>query len=134
MPVFGEKSRTNLVTCNGYLIKIATIAIQKFDFCVVCGYRDQDAQDTAFRMGYSTVEWPNSKHNVSPSRAIDLAPWPIDWDDRDRFIYLAGHVMEIAYIEGIPLTWGGDWNHNNIVKDERFQDLGHFELMGSAHD
>jgi hypothetical protein len=130
MPYFGDKSRANLVTCRSELIRIANIVIKYFDCSVVWGFRDKDAQDDAFRMGYSLVEWPNSKHNTNPSWAMDLAPYPIDWNDRDRFIYLAGHVMLIAHDLGIPLTWGGDWNRNNIIKDERFQDLGHFQLRG----
>lgn len=130
MPYFNDVSRSNLVSCRSELIRIANTVIKHFDCSVICGFRDKDKQDEVFRLGYSKLQWPFSKHNRNPSWAIDLAPFPIDWDDRDRFILLAGHVMEIAYAMGIPLTWGGDWNRNNIIKDERFQDLGHFQLRG----
>ena len=28
----------------------------------------------------------------------------------------------------INLRWGGDWDQDTEVKDNRFDDLGHFEL------
>lgn len=65
-----------------------------------------------------------------PSNAVDIAPYPIDWNDRERFTYLAGHVKMAAHMLGIKVTWGGDWNNNNEVKDNNFDDLPHFELTG----
>ncbi len=42
--------------------------------------------------------------------------------------------MGIARSLGVALRWGGDWNSNWIVRDERFQDLGHMELVLPADE
>ena len=66
---------------------------------------------------------------------VDVAPYPIDWEDLDRFRYFAGYVMGVAAIlhsEGLithRLRWGGDWNRDTQVKDNSFNDMPHFELV-----
>ena len=40
----------------------------------------------------------------------------------------AGFVMGIATGMGIDIRWGGDWNQNDQVKDNKFDDLPHFEV------
>ncbi len=70
----------------------------------------------------------SSKHNQNPSLAADVAPWPLDWKDKERFYHFAGRVSGIAQMLGIAIRWGGDWNGNNDLKDQTFYDLPHFEL------
>jgi peptidoglycan L-alanyl-D-glutamate endopeptidase CwlK len=101
------------------------------DVKIVCGHRNERVQNSLYYQGYSKVMYPNSRHNSNPSRAVDLAPHPINWKDRDQFIFMAGLFMAIAHMLGIGVKWGGDWNQNNKTSDESFQDLGHFELLGS---
>jgi len=89
----------------------------------------------AYNAGRSKVKWPNGKHNKRPSMAVDVVPYPIDWQDRDRFHYFAGYVMGVAdmlHAEGLinhRLRWGGDWDRDTQVKDNGFDDLVHFELV-----
>jgi len=64
-----------------------------------------------------------------PSLAVDVAPYPIDWNDRERFCYFAGYVKGIAKSLGTELRWGGDWDRDTQVKDNNFDDLPHFELV-----
>jgi len=68
-------------------------------------------------------------HNRYPSRAIDLAPWPLDWSDIRRFYYFGGFVVGVANKLDIPIRWGGDWDGDFEVKDQNFNDLVHFELL-----
>ncbi len=103
--------------------------IRYYDFTVLEGHRDEHLQNLYFEQGRSKLEWPNSKHNQYPSRAIDIAPYPINWNDRDSFVYLAGIVKGFAHHMGIKIRWGGDWNMNNNLKDQTFFDLPHFELV-----
>jgi peptidoglycan L-alanyl-D-glutamate endopeptidase CwlK len=42
--------------------------------------------------------------------------------------YFAGFVKGVASQMGIPIRWGGDWNSDNNLKDNKFDDLPHFEL------
>ena len=52
----------------------------------------------------------------------------IDWEDRERFHLFAGYVLGVARGMGITLRWGGDWNMNFEVDDNKFDDFPHFEL------
>jgi peptidoglycan LD-endopeptidase CwlK len=98
--------------------------------CVILeGHRAQAAQDAAFAAGRSKVKWPHGNHNQSPSRAVDAAPLPIDWKDRERFCLFAGIVLGIAAHTGLALRWGGDWDRDFQCSDNQFDDLVHFELM-----
>jgi len=109
-------------------------AIKHVDFTVLCGHRNEEDQNEAFRLGNSTKQWPNSKHNQKPSTAVDVAPWfgpqvKIDWDDLLAFARLAGFLEAIAASLKIKIRWGADWNDNGRSKDERFIDAGHFEVI-----
>lgn len=125
MPL-GGGSRVRLATCHADLRRLveavaagvdagdlATAGVT--DLTVVCGYRGQAEQDAAYASGASRLRWPNSRHNSVPSRAVDLAPYPIDWKDERAFLVLRGYVLAHAARLGIrvrTISW----------------DLPHFEL------
>lgn len=130
MPKFSDKSYRKLLTCHSDLVDLFYTVIQHFDCTVICGHRDEEDQMKAYNSGHSKTPWPNSKHNILPSRAVDVIPYPIDWEDRERMNYFAGVVKGIASCMGINIRWGGDWDRDTEVKDNRFDDLVHFELYG----
>jgi hypothetical protein len=78
--------------------------------------------------GKSQVYWPNGKHNTVPSCAVDVTPYPIQWDDRERQTLFAGYVLATAKAMGVNLRWGGDWDRDTEVRDNSFDDLVHFEI------
>ncbi len=131
MPSFGKESRTALDTCDPRLQKIAEKAIEIMDFSVLEGHRTKERQDELYNENppKTKVQWPNSKHNTIPSRAFDIAPYPIDWKDIRRFYILAGVIRAVAHELGIKLRWGGDWDSDDDLKDQTFNDLPHFELV-----
>ena len=129
MPKFGRTSRKRLITCKEDLQTLFNEVVKHFDCSVLGGYRGRNEQDTAYESGHSKVKWPNGKHNSNPSLAVDVAPYPIDWDDRERFIYFGGFVKGCAYQLGLPLRWGGDWDNDSQLSDNKFDDLVHFELV-----
>lgn len=129
MPQFGKKSRERRDTCDYRIRSILDEAIQVYDFSVLCGYRDEEEQDKAVREGHSQVDYPNSKHNTNPSLAVDIAPYPIDWEDRERFILLAGIITGIAHQKGYVIRWGGAWNGLSTMRKNKFNDLVHFEII-----
>ena len=128
MPRFGKTSKRRLATCEDKLQNLFKEVVKHFDCSVLVGYRGRNEQDTAFESGHSKVKWPNGKHNKKPSVAVDVAPYPIDWDDRERFIYFGGFVKGCAFRMDIPLRCGGDWNSDTQLSDNKFDDLVHFEL------
>lgn len=129
MPSFGEASATRLATCHPDLQSVCDRVIELYDFTVLEGERSNERQDELFRQGKSHVQAGGSKHNSSPSRAVDIAPYPIDWDDTGRFYLLAGMMFQAAHELGIKLRWGGDWDGDWSHDDQSFFDLPHFELL-----
>lgn len=120
MATFGKQSIENKLTCHLDLQAILDEAIKHYDFKIICGHRGEDEQNQAYRMGRSKVRWPNSKHNSIPSKAADCAPYPIDWEDLERFNEMAIHIKTAADKLGAEIRWGGDW---------KMKDYPHVELV-----
>ncbi len=130
MPAFSDRSRRILRSCDPQLQQLFIQVVNSFDCAVISGYRGEAEQDVLYYAGKSKVRFPESKHNSSPSRAIDVIPYPIDWKDRERMNYFAGYVMGVARHLGYKIRWGGDWDMDWQVRDNVFDDLVHFELTG----
>ena len=128
MPKFGRTSLKRLNTCDEDLQALFKEVVKYFDCSVIEGHRNEARQNKAFEDGNSKVKFPKGRHNSKPSKAVDVVPYPIDWEDRERMTYFAGFVKGVAYMMGIPVRWGGDWNNNTDLKDNNFDDLPHFEL------
>ena len=128
MPSFGKKSQERLNTCDPRLVELFEIVVEDFDCSVLEGYREKEAQNRAFDEGKSKLKFPEGNHNKYPSLAVDVVPYPIDWEDRDRFHYFAGFVKGVASQLGLDIRWGGDWDSDTQTKDNNFDDLPHFEV------
>ena len=59
---------------------------------------------------------------------MDITPYPVNWEDRERQTLFAGFVIGLAKHMGVNLRWGGDWEQDFEVMDNRFDDFPHFEL------
>ena len=126
---YGETSLKRLSECDQDLQDIMFEAIDMMDLTILQGHRPKVEQDEYFALGTSEVQWPHSKHNSRPSKAVDVAPYPVEWADRERMHYMAGMIKGIADQKGIAIRWGGDWDMDGEVKDNSFDDLVHFELI-----
>jgi peptidoglycan L-alanyl-D-glutamate endopeptidase CwlK len=116
---FGKKSKEILNECHKDLQIICNELIKIMDVTVLCGHRNKEAQNKAYAEGRSQLKYPLSKHNKFPSMAIDLAPYPIDWNDIERFEYMCGLIKGIAHEKGIKIIQG---------KNFSFKDYPHLEL------
>lgn len=125
---FGKKSKERLEECDPKIQEVFNELINYMDISIICGYRGKEEQNKAFNEGRSKLKYPESKHNKKPSLAVDAVPYPLDWDDRERFSYMAGMARMIAKSKGYDLRWGGDWDSDGTLKDNNFDDLPHFEL------
>ena len=115
MPRFGKRSKKRLATCDDRLQDLFKIVIKYFDCTVIQGLRGEAEQNQAYDAGRSKLRYPDGKHNADPSKAVDVAPYPIDWSDRDRFHYFGGFVLGIASQLGLKIRWGGDWDRDTQV-------------------
>lgn len=127
MNKFSKSSLEHLLTCHSDLQKIAIRALNLYDFTIICGSRSEEDQNKAFTEGKSKLKYPDSKHNKHPSEAFDACPYPIDWNDTERFKTMAKIILDVAKEAGIKLRWGGDWNMDGTPS--KFVDLPHFELV-----
>ena len=129
MRTYSALSESRLSTCHPNLQRLFRKVLEGYDHTIVCGHRGREEQDEAFRAGFSKKKWPEGKHNASPSLAVDVAPYPIDWEDSARFYHFAGYVKRVAEELGIKIRFGGDWNDDLHFRNERFMDLVHFEIV-----
>jgi len=128
MPKFGKSSMQRRATCHPDLQIILDEAIKHIDFTILDGHRTEEAQNKAFSEGKSQLRYPQSKHNSLPSGAFDIAPYPIDWNNLNRFYLLAGVVIGIARQKGVNIRWGGSWDNSLDITKNKFNDLVHFEF------
>lgn len=126
---FGSRSKREIDTLHPDWRPVLAKAIRIMDFSVLQGTRSQEEQDMLYRKGLSKLMYPNSKHNSYPSLAVDVAPYPIDWHDHLAFGHLAGIIRSCAHDFGHGVRWGGDWDGDGESNDQRFMDIGHFELQ-----
>ncbi len=142
MPSFGGSSRTNLDTCRSEIIETLEIVVIEYDIKVLEGVRSWDRQAQLLDEGRTTKGPGESKHNPPKlpdgtedsewkSDAVDVAPYPIDWKDARRFIYMAGMIIGVGRTLGHDFRWGGNWDQDQIILDDQsFDDLPHFEYRG----
>jgi hypothetical protein len=128
MPRFSKKSKARLATCDQRLQRILNEVIKHWDCTILEGHRGKSVQNEYFRTGRSKIKYPNGKHNTTPSLAVDVVPYPIDWSDWNRFYAFAGFVQGIAIGMGIKLRSGLDWDQDHDFHDQNFNDAPHFEL------
>ena len=92
------------------------IEITEQDFTVIEGIRNVSRQRELYKAGKSTTM--NSRHITG--HAVDMVPWPVDWNDLERFEVMSEAMKKAAEELDIPIKWGGDW--------KSFYDAPHFEL------
>lgn len=116
--ILGTRSRQRLSGVHPDLVAVVKRAIQitEQDFTVLEGIRNINRQRELFKAGKSTTM--NSRHLTG--HAVDLAPWPIDWEDLSRFELVADAMKQASEELDVPVIWGGDWR--------TFYDGPHFEL------
>tara|TARA_R100000664_G_C2746313_1_gene133997 strand:- start:406 stop:816 length:411 start_codon:yes stop_codon:yes gene_type:complete len=134
MAKFSSRSKEKLATCHEDLQKLFNEVIKVVDCTIIEGHRTCSRQNRLYEEGKTKVRYPKGRHNSKPSRAVDVAPYPIDWDDRERFTLFGGFVLGMASRMGINIRWGGDWNKDFQVNDNRFDDFPHFELINKEKD
>ena len=124
---FSQRSLTKLKTCCIELQSIMHEAIKHIDFTIVCGRRSRIKQNKAYRNGYSNVKFPYSMHNLLPSAAVDIVPYPSGYKDIHKFIVLSKIIKRIAKKQKIRLKWGGDFKATKTRA--KGWDKAHWELV-----
>ena len=125
MANFSPASSKELSTVDIRLQHLFNEVVKHWDCQVLDGIRTEAEQIKNVQKGVSQTM--KSKH--LDGLAVDVAPYPVDWKDTQRFYAFGGFVLGVASQMGIKIRWGGDWNGNRDLKDQTFFDLPHFELV-----
>ena len=130
MSKFGKRSRERLRGVDTKLVNVLNEVVKYFDITIIEGLRSQERQNELVAQGKSKTKF--GKHVLG--KAVDMAPYPIDWESRDDFHYLGGFVLGVAAKMGVDIRCGGDlkasskFQGKRTTKDNSFDDLVHFEL------
>ena len=130
MPRLGKRSKKRLEGVDSRLIDLLERVCKYFDITVIEGKRSQERQDMLVKQGKSKTKF--GKH--VQGKAVDIAPYPIDWNARDDFHMLGGFVLGVANQMGLRVRWGGCWRYDSLYEGQRttktnsFDDLVHFEI------
>ncbi len=114
----GKRSLQSLSGVHPDMVAVVKLAITitEQDFTVIEGIRNINRQRELYKAGKSTTM--NSRHITG--HAVDMVPWPVDWNDLERFEVMSEAMKTAAEELDIPIVWGGDW--------KSFYDAPHFEL------
>lgn len=135
MGKFAQKDdEAQLTTVHPVLREIARITVDRlpFDCFVVQGHRSREVQWGLYQIGRTVEKWRKpvtnidgktklSRHNFSPSFAVDIAPCSVIQDGKWVDSYLSdnqfnqiGHMAEIVALEMDvkDFEWGGRWKKN----------------------
>lgn len=149
--VLSQRSLNNLDGVDERLVKIVKRAIQitEQDFVVIEGVRSREqcminygkgrtvAQCSAHGIpahyaqpNMSKVTWLRnpfaSKHTVG--RAVDICPYPVDWNDTKKFDAIAKAMLQAGKELGVKVRWGADWDNDGNYREKGEYDSPHFEI------
>jgi len=134
----GPASLGKLKGLHPNLVAVVTRAIEisEQDFAVICGVRTLSEQKELYAQGRTKpgniVTWTlNSRHLPADDglgRAVDLAPYPIDWNTVSKFDVIAAAMMKASKELGIPIRWGADWDQDGVARERGETDSPHWEL------
>lgn len=124
MPKLGVNSIRNLRGVHPDLVRVVRRAIQitSQDFSVLEGLRSEEKQRENVAKGVSQTM--HSKHLTG--HAVDLTPYPLDWDDVNAFRAVGHAILVAAMREGVKVTWGATAQHGGDWRT--FNDMPHFEI------
>ena len=119
----GTRSLQSLSGVHPDMVAVVKRAIEitEQDFTVIEGIRNVNRQRALLKAGKSTTM--NSRHITG--HAVDMVPWPVDWNDLERFEVVSEAMKAAAEELEVSIVWGGDW--------KSFYDGPHFELNRKSY-
>ena len=149
--VLSKLSLSRLDGVDPQLVKVVKRAIEitQQDFLVVEGVRSKIQCYINYGKGRTTVQCtvkgvpalyaqpklarvtslnnPLSSKHVT-GHAVDLAPYPVDWNDLAKFDQVAKAMFAAAKELGVSIRWGADWDSDGKYREKGEYDSPHFEL------
>lgn len=151
----GDESRARLANVHPDLVRVVERAITMTpqDFKVLEGVRTPERQRELYGQGRTAKElakvglpphlakpsarivtWTlNSNHFKQADgfgHAVDLVPFPVDWESLVKFDAIAKAMFDAAKAENVAIRWGADWDRDGKPRERKESDSPHFELAG----
>lgn len=135
----GKQSRDRLAGVHPDMVKVVerAIAISKQDFMVLEGVRTLARQKELYAQGRTKpgpkVTWTLTSNHFKQAdgygHAVDLVPYPVDWNTASKFRTVAEAMLKASRDLGIPIRWGGNWDGDERPGEKGETDGPHFELL-----
>lgn len=131
----GERSLGRLKGVNPKLTELLLYAIARtpVDFGVAWmgGFRTAEQQNQLFKQGVSQRDGYKLISNHQTGNAVDLNIFVgnnLVQNDKMSCI-VAGVILTCAEELNMHIRWGLDWNENGDIRDNKFNDIYHFEIV-----
>lgn len=131
--VLGSRSLDRLKGVDPRLVNVVKLAISlsEIDFSVLEGVRTLARQRELYAQGRTKpgkiVTWTMKSRHIE-GKAVDLIPYPIDWNDLVKFNKIAAAMFRAAKQLGVKIRWGADWDGDGKPREKGETDSPHFEL------
>ena len=131
--VLGKTSLARLKGVDEQLVNIVkrAIEISEVDFTVLEGVRTLERQRELYAQGRTApgkiVTWTMKSRHIE-GKAVDLVPYPLDWNDLEKFNKIKDAMFQAASEQDVNLRWGADWDGDGKYREKGEYDSPHFEL------
>ena len=129
----GKTSLARLQGVDETLVNVVkrAIEISEVDFTVLEGVRTLERQRELYAQGRTApgkiVTWTMKSKHID-GKAVDLVPYPLDWDDLSKFDKIRNAMFQAAKEQDVNLRWGADWDGDGKYREKGEYDSPHFEL------
>ena len=129
----GKTSLARLQGVDETLVNVVkrAIEISEVDFTVLEGVRTLERQRELYAQGRTApgkiVTWTMKSRHIE-GKAVDLVPYPLDWNDIDKFNKIKDAMFQAAKELDVNLRWGADWDGDGNYREKGEYDSPHFEI------
>ena len=129
----GETSLARLQGVDETLVNVVkrAIEISEVDFTVMEGVRTLERQRELYAQGRTApgkiVTWTMKSRHIE-GKAVDLVPYPLDWNDLEKFNKIKDAMFQAAKELDVNLRWGADWDGDGNYREKGEYDSPHFEI------
>jgi peptidoglycan L-alanyl-D-glutamate endopeptidase CwlK len=129
----GKTSLDRLQGVDETLVNVVkrAIEISEVDFTVLEGVRTLERQRELYAQGRTApgkiVTWTMKSRHIE-GKAVDLVPYPLDWNDLDKFNKIKDAMFQAAKELDVNLRWGADWDGDGNYREKGEYDSPHFEI------
>ncbi len=129
----GKTSLARLQGVDETLVNVVkrAIEISEVDFTVLEGVRTLERQRELYAQGRTApgkiVTWTMKSRHIE-GKAVDLVPYPLDWNDLEKFNKIKDAMFQAARELDVNLRWGADWDGDGNYREKGEYDSPHFEI------